>query len=108
MIGQAVDLSSLNSSELLALIRQSSGFVLRRSTTRERLMEIVRGSPPRTEEVADTTASRLRLQTFIGENINWLSSQLPCKGENRGVCTVYPCPEGRHVDCYLSAKKQLL
>ena len=104
-VGQPTDMRSLNLTELLTLIRQNTGFVLRRSTSQERLIEIAQGGQPLQEEVAGTSESRLKLQIFIAANMDWLSSQLPCKGENRGVCTKYPCPEGRHLDCFMAASK---
>jgi len=33
-----------------------------------------------------------------------VNSQLPCSGPQKGHCTVYACPEGRHLTCYMNAK----
>lgn len=94
----------LNQTELAVIIRRQTGLVVKRSVTRERLIQLLEdGGLPTADEVSPTTDSRKRLQLFIEKNWNGLNSQLPCKGENRGRCTIYPCPEGRHVDCLLYA-----
>ncbi len=97
-------LHTLNDSALAHLIRRQTGMVVRRSVGRNRLIQILEnGGGPAADEVAPTQETRRKLQVYIEKNWTNIQSQLPCKGENRGRCTIYNCPEGRHVDCYLSA-----
>lgn len=101
-------LNLLNNTELAQLVRSQTGLVIARSVSRERLIEMLAsGQPPRPEEVSATNESRKRLQLYVEKSWNGIQSQLPCKGENRGRCTIYPCPEGRHVDCLLAAGPHL-
>ena len=98
------DLRGLNETELLTIIRHQTKLVLRRSVPKERLVQIIEhGLQPAPEELAGTTGTRARLQIFVEKNWEWVNSQLPCKGENRGRCTIYPCPEARHLDCFMSS-----
>lgn len=108
-MSEEVDLNILNESELLHLIRRQTGLVVKRSVGRDRLMQIVEegGSIIRQDELSPTNETRKQLQLYIEKNWVGIQSQLPCKGENRGRCTIYGCPEGRHVDCYLSAKPHM-
>lgn len=102
------NLHLLNETELSQLIRRHTGVVVARIVGRERLIEILEsGSIPRPEEVSKTDESRKRLQLYVEKNWNGIQSQLPCKGENRGRCTIYPCSEGRHVDCLIAAGPHL-
>jgi hypothetical protein len=96
-----------NETELLEMVRRNTGAVLKRSISRDRLVQIVYGAAPIPEELSGTTETRRTLQIFIEKNWNWINSQIPCKGENRGKCSIYPCPEGRHLDCYQSARAQI-
>jgi hypothetical protein len=98
------NLELLNITELTYLIRRQTGLVVKRSVSKERLIQLLEyGGLPTAEEISPTTESRKRLQLYIEKNWTGIQSQLPCKGENRGRCTIYPCPEGRHIDCLLSA-----
>lgn len=102
------DLRSLNTTELLDIIRRQTGLVVRRSVPHGRLVQLVEdGGMPSQEELAGTNESRKVLQLFIEKNWTQINSQLPCKGVNRGRCTIYPCPEGRHLDCYRSSREHL-
>lgn len=97
-------LHMLNVTELAQLIRRHTGLVVKRSVPKERLVQLLEdGGLPTAEEISPTTDSRKRLQLYIEKNWMGIQSQLPCKGENRGRCTIYQCPEGRHVDCLISA-----
>ena len=99
---------TLNWTELASLIRGRHGVIIKRSVPRERLLEIVASNTsPNPEELASSNESRRKLQVFIDKNWKWIESQLPCKGENRGKCTIYNCPEGRHADCLIGAGPQL-
>jgi len=99
-----IDLMRLNITELTQLIRQRMGWVVRASVSKERLTAFLYGTAQPTEEdLAETTKTRVTLQVFIEKNWSLFASQLPCKGENRGRCIIYPCPEGRHIDCFLAA-----
>lgn len=101
MDDQLPDLRELNTTELLAIIRQQTGLVVKRSVPKDRLIQLVEeGTKPAQEELSGTNGTRRILQLFIEKNWSWINSQLPCKGPNRGKCTVYQCPEGRHLDCY--------
>src|SRR5512139_4145193 len=101
-------LHMLNVTELAQLLRRHTGLVVKRSVPKERLIQLLEdGGHPTAEEVSPTTDSRKRLQLYIEKNWMGIQSQLPCKGENRGRCTIYPCPEGRHVDCLLSASSHM-
>ena len=104
-------LDDLNKTELLQILAKPSngGYRLKTSIPKERLIQLVRtGEPPTSEEISPTTETRSRLQYWI-RNMAWdgINSQLPCTGENRGMCVTYPCSEGRHLLCFLSAKKYL-
>lgn len=108
LMGQVAEdmdqLHMLNMTELAQLIRRHTGLVVKRSVPKERLIQLLEdGGLPTAEEISPTTDSRKRLQLYIEKNWMGIQSQLPCKGENRGRCTIYPCPEGRHVDCLISA-----
>lgn len=106
-----VPLEWLNRSELLQILsREEYGYLrLRASVPKERLIHLISTKePPSPDELAKTTETRQRLQSWIQKNWDQINSQLPCSGELRGKCTVYPCSEGRHLDCYLSAKKYMI
>lgn len=108
MIGQVTEdmdvLHTLNNTELAQLIRRHTNLVVKRAVPRERLIQLLEdGGLPTLDEVSPTTESRKKLQLYVEKNWMGIQSQLPCKGENRGRCTIYPCPEGRHVDCLISA-----
>lgn len=105
-MNEMVDLNALNNSELAHLIRRQTGLVVKRSVSRERLIQILEYGAsygPTPDEVSPTQETRRKLQVYIEKNWVGIQSQLPCKGENKGRCTIYGCPEGRHVDCYNSA-----
>lgn len=101
-------LHTLNATELAFIIRRQTGLVVKRSVTKERLIELLEnGGVPTADEVSPTTETRKHLQLFVEKNWVAINSQLPCKGENRGRCTIYPCPEGRHIDCLLLAEPHM-
>lgn len=102
------DLNLLNKTELALLLKRQTGLVVKRSVSRERLIQLQEeGGSLSPDEVSPTTESRRKLQMYIEKNWVGIQSQLPCKGENKGRCTIYGCPEGRHVDCYLSASRHM-
>jgi hypothetical protein len=102
------NLLELNETELSYLYRRQTGLVLKRSVRKERIIDLLsNGRHPDQDEISSTTDSRKRLQLYVEKNWVGINSQLPCKGENRGRCTIYPCPEGRHLDCMLAAKPHL-
>lgn len=102
-------LNLLNETELSQLIRRQTGVIVARSIGKDRMIGILESvyrdgyGGMMTNEYSKTNESRQKLQLFIEKNWNGIQSQLPCKGENRGRCTIYPCSEGRHVDCLLAA-----
>lgn len=119
-----VDLTFLNGTELAQLIRQRTGTIVARSAGADRMAELLEHNEAPDpggmhqvgvdntwvefpNETSDTNDSRKRLQLYIEKNWNGIQSQLPCKGENRGRCTIYPCSEGRHVDCLIAAGPHL-
>jgi hypothetical protein len=119
-VAQDMDLLHLlNETELAQLIRRQTGVVIARSVGRDCMLDILEnnwipdpnvfldGQGEIPSEVSKTDESRKKLQLYIEKNWNGIQSQLPCKGENRGRCTVYPCPEARHVDCLLAAGPHL-
>lgn len=109
-VAQDMDiLHTLNETELAQLIRSQTGVIVARSVGKARMIAILENSraPDQAEDYAGTNESRKRLQLFVEKNWTGIQSQLPCKGENRGRCTIYPCSEGRHVDCLLAAGPHL-
>ncbi len=105
-----MQLELLNLTELCELIRQRLGFIMKRSTPKERLIQIITHgyqANVSADEISGSTKTRHLLQQFIEKNWIQLNSQIPCKGENRGKCTIYPCPEGRHFSCFHYALPQV-
>lgn len=106
-------LDELNDTELWELARlqltASWGKPMRlfRHLTRERVIHLVyTNEKPRDDEVI--LESRKKLQDWVAKNWERVNSQLPCSGKDRGKCTVYNCPEGRHLLCYSLSKKYML
>ncbi len=109
----------LNDTELAQLIRNQTGVIVARAIGRDRMIYLLEtGGIPNPDpvsmsasgiegETSKTDDSRKRLQLYIEKNWNGIQSQLPCKGEHRGRCTIYPCSEGRHVDCLTAAGPHL-
>lgn len=99
-----VPLEQLNLSELLEILRRH-GYRVSPAVQKERLIHLINsGEPPRQEELSGTMPSRVRLEKWIDQNRTYISSQLPCTGPLQGRCTLYDCPDGRHLDCYLGAE----
>ena len=101
----------MNHTELLKILASEKyGYLrLRIGIPIERLAHLVRtGERPLPEELALTSDTRRRLQIWIERNWTQIGSQLPCSGPNKGKCTIYPCSEGKHLDCYLAAQKYML
>lgn len=103
-----MQLDDLNDTELWELARMGlSGTYrqpirLRRSLPRERIIYLIESREmPQPNEVL--LESRLKLQQWVYRNWESVNSQLPCTGPDRGQCTKYDCPEGRHLSCYSSA-----
>ena len=104
-------LENLNQSELLQILANSGhgNLRLKVTTPRERLIDLIRSDGiPHKREISGTARTRLELQEWIETNWDRIGSQLPCTGPTRGMCTVYPCSEGRHIECYLSAQKHIV
>ena len=102
-------LEHLNKTELIQLLGNGGHGHLRlkESTSEERLIELIRsGGQPRKEEIAGTEKTRKRLQDWVERSWTQIASQLPCSGPLRGMCTRYPCSEGRHIECYISARER--
>ena len=104
-------LETLNVTELLQILAKPSngGHRLKVTVPKERLVQLINtGEPPTQEETSPTAETRRQLEYWI-INVAWsgINSQLPCEGKNKGRCVTYPCSEGRHIDCFLGAKKNL-
>ncbi len=101
----------MNRTELLQILAtEKYGYLrLRASVPPERLAHLIRtGERPTPEEMSKTVDSRQKLQVWIDQNQKQIESQLPCNGPNKGKCTIYHCSEGKHLDCYIAAKKHML
>lgn len=101
----------MNRTELLQILStEKYGYLrVRASVPLERLAHLVRTmEQPTSEEIALTADSRRKLHMWIDKNRLQIESQLPCSGPNRGKCTIYPCSEGKHLDCFLAAQKHML
>lgn len=104
-----IDFNTLNQSELLEIVRLSSGQRFKYSTPADYLVLFLQGQTPLNREyLSGTVETRARLERWILNEWNAVESQLPCKGANRGHCTIYPCADGRHLDCWLRNKGKLL
>jgi len=100
----SIALEHMNTTELRQIILKQSGHRVKASIPKDRLVELARtGDVPGVSEVSGTAHTRQKLQTWVAGNWIRISSQLPCSGENKGRCTVYPCSDGKHLDCYLAA-----
>ena len=87
-----------NEAELLSMARRQGLGHLRRGLGIELLVKLVTGEIEVTQEHrSGTMETRARLQKFIQDNIERTRSQLP--GCN-GMCTTYPCSDGRHALCF--------
>ena len=96
----------LNKTELLELIRHQTGRRLSRKLNNNELIEILNTGILRS--YSETEKTRLQLEQFIDKNWEYYQTNLPCKGQvNEGKCTIYKCPEARHIGCYLAVKKYL-
>jgi len=108
MEGQ-IDLQDLNDTELweLARLELSSAWSrpmrLKRSVPRETVIYFIETANPPDDSFL-YMESRAELQDWILKNWMMVNSQLPCSGPQKGHCTVYACPEGRHLTCYMNAK----
>lgn len=93
----------MNKSELCEILRRR-GHRVRRALTHERLVQLIlTQESPRTDELSETTQSRLQLEQFIGKNPG-VDSQLACSGSpGAGKCTTFDCSDGRHTLCHLGA-----
>jgi len=93
------ELLNCNETELLFMARKVGAGVLRRGLPKEVLLSlVVRDIEPTDEHFAKTQHTRAALTAFVQEHIGVVRSQLP--GCN-GLCSVYPCSEGRHALCYI-------
>lgn len=100
-----------NDTELKDIIREVQGTIPRRDLPRERLVSLARGEDRLSEgEVSGTMETRARLQKWLlaKTNFPWVIGQLPCIGEQRGHCTVYPCTEGQHLECLFSVEDKMV
>lgn len=93
-----VVLWKLNETELLGIARRQGLGFLRRGIPKDELVSIIGGyTQPQPHHYAGTAGTRAILQKYIAENIERVRSQLPgCDG----MCTTFPCSEGRHALCF--------
>ena len=102
-------LDQYNRTELVEIVRRRTQVIVRRSLPIERLQHLaVTGETPLDTERADSMRTRVSLERFILNNWMAINSQLPCTGELRGRCTIYPCSEGRHANCFMSVPPHLM
>lgn len=104
-------LEHLNDTERLALLRGPAGQFqcVRRELPPERQIQLLEtGERAQGDELSGSATCRAKLEKAIGANWNLIQSQLPCKGPNKGKCTVYPCSEGMHYECWEGAKPILV
>lgn len=109
MAGESLE--QYNRTEMIEIIRRYTGKIVKRSLPIERLMELTShgaNAAPLQEELSGTNETRRILQKFIANNWTKIDSQLPCTGENKGKCTVYPCSDGRHLACFQSVPPHML
>lgn len=91
-------LDECNETELLLLAARQKLGRLRRGIAHDVLVGIVMGELTVTRDhLSGTSETRAELAKFIQDNIERARSQLP--GCN-GICTSYPCSEGRHALCF--------
>lgn len=101
-----MDLTELNKTELIELLRLQTGRRLSRTLSNNELIEMM--NTGEITRFARTEHSRMRLEQFIQKNWDYYQTNLPCRGQiNEGNCTIFRCPEGRHIDCYLNVKDQI-
>ncbi len=109
MTGEVIPIERYNRTELVEIIRRRTNLIVQRSLPIERLQVLASTTEmPRMDECAGTASSRHKLQVFVVQNWAQINSQLPCTGSTRGQCTVHPCSEGRHLDCFMSVPPHLL
>ena len=107
----SVELEQLNISELLQLLKEPErgGHRLKKAVPIDRLIHLIRtGETPEPSEFAATIQTRAKLEVWVSKNIDAIGSQLPCSGPTRGKCSIHPCSDGKHLDCYLAAKEHLI
>lgn len=100
-----IALEYLNVTELRQMLAKD-GRRVKASVPKERLVHLIQyGERPQPDEISGTAGTRTKLQNWVERNWANINSQLPCHGENRGRCTVYPCSDGKHLDCFLAANE---
>ncbi len=101
-----MDFENFNKTELIELHRIQHGRRISRSTSNQSLIEMMENG--RIDRISPKEKTRAKLQVFIKSNWSLYQTNLPCRGQiNEGQCTVFKCPEARHVDCYLNVKSQI-
>lgn len=101
------DLTQLNKTELINIIKAQTGRRVSRTLSTEELIDMI--SNGNYSRFAKTEQSRVRLELFIEKNWDFYQTNLPCRGQfNEGKCTKFKCPESRHINCFLNVKDQLI
>ena len=101
-----MDFNQLNKSELLELLRLQTGRRVSTINTQEELITMLNGED--LHRFAKTEGTRAKLQIFIEKNWELYQTNLPCRGKpNEGKCTIFRCPDGRHVNCYMNVQSQM-
>lgn len=109
-------LDKCNETELIESARKQGLGRLRRGIPKEELVQLVLGElPVREHHLSRTNLTRYALAEFIGNpeafpqqpNSMWgrFRSQLP---NCNGICMVFNCTEGRHMDCYSNNEHNLI
>ena len=101
-----MNLEELNKTELIELIYRRFG--KRVNEERELLLDILNGELPIENVPQRTIDSRRKLQVFIEQNYEAVQTNLPCRAEfNAGKCTIFPCSDVMHKNCYNGAKEHI-
>jgi len=95
-------LFSCNETELLWMARRQGMGFLRRGIQKDRLVALVSGREiPKPDDLSPTGYTRGKLEKYLQANIAAVSNMLPgCDG----MCTKYPCSEGRHAMCFVPSR----
>lgn len=101
----SIALEHMNTTELRQLILRHTGYRVKAGLPKARLVELAAGTgaTPTKAEISGTSETRAKLQQWVSTNWKLINSQIPCEGENKGRCTVYPCSDGKHLDCFTAA-----
>lgn len=102
-------LEELSTSELVEMCRRQGYGHINRFANRERIIALLTyGGKVPPELVSKSNQTRKELERFISSFWDRIQSQLPCKGENRGKCTIYGCSDGQHAECLMASEPYMI